>query len=324
MKQTRRYHHFDFTERELIERHIIAGITCQVIAMMLGRHQRSVEREIERHSVANHYDATVASESARLKRLQAKTETWKLKPEMFDLISRLMREKRLSPEQIYLWCQKQKIAMVCKTWIYQLIRKDRANGGDLYKFLPCQGCKRKWRGTKRAGRGYLKNIRPIADRPAIVDQKVRLGDGEIDTIEGKGKKSCLVTYVDRVTKMVKIMRVEGLSSLLVTQAIKTKLTSYAPYILTITSDNGKEFARHEEIANRLGCDFYFCDPFSSWQRGLNEQTNRLVRAFFPKKTDFLQVTDQEVQHVEDLLNDRLRKTLDWQTPNEVFATLCAA
>ena len=324
MKEKKGYSQFNYTERQLIEKRTVAGCSSTEVAIMLDRHRRSVEREIERNSVNDQYDSIVAQEAARLRRLQAKTETWKVKPEMLDLISRLMRDKKLSPKQIYHWCRQRDIVMVCKTWIYQLIRKDRDNGGDLYKSLPCQGRKRKWRGAKRAGRGYLKNITPIAKRPAIVDQKVRLGDGEIDTIEGKGKKSCLVTYVDRVTKIVKIMRVEGLSSLLVTQAIKTKLTPYAPYILTITSDNGKEFARHEEIAQRLGCGFYFCDPFSSWQRGLNEQTNRLVRAFFPKQTDFLQVTDDDVQHVEDLLNDRLRETLDWQTPNEVFANLSVA
>ena len=324
MKAKKRYHQFNFTERQLIERHKLARHSNADIGLMINRDRRSVDREIKRNSVNGRYIATIADQLSQISRLRSTTERWKLTSDMLTLIIKLMRRYRFSPETICNWCHDKGITMVSKTWIYRLIRKDRDNGGKLYQLLSCRGRRRKWKGIKPAGRGYIRNGRPISERPAIVDEKVRLGDGEIDTIEGKAKKSCLVTYVDRVTKLVKIMRVEGLSSVKVTEAIKSGLGPMSEHILTMTSDNGKEFARHEEIAKSLDCDFYFCDPYSSWQRGLNENTNRLIRAFFPKKTDFLQVSDREVLHVERLLNARPRKTLNWQTPNKTFAAACSA
>ncbi len=323
MRPKKSYQHLNLTEREVTQRHYEVGIPCSEIAEMLGRHRRTIEREIERHSIHGRYDALVADSMYHQARSQASSGVWKMTACMHTIISTLMKVDRLSPKQIYHWCLQRGIKMVSKTWIYRLIRKDRDNGGTLYKYLRRRGRKRKWRGEKKAGRGYLTNVRNISERPAIVSEKIRLGDGEIDTVEGKGKQSCLVTYVDRVTKYLKIGRVEGLSSILVTTALLKALRPIAPHILTLTADNGKEFARHEEIAKQLSCDFFFCDTYSSWQRGLNENTNGLIRDFFPKGTDFLKVTDEEVQYVEDKLNNRLRETLNWSTPNQEFAAACA-
>ena len=323
MKLKLKYHQLNLTERKLIQRHYELARPCVEIGEMLGRHRRTIEREIKRYTVHGRYDAIIAHDMYLVTRSRASSVAWKFQTRMLGVIRVLMRVDRLTPEQICQWCYERGLAMVGKTWIYRLIRRDRDQGGKLYKLLARMGRKRKWRGAKKeAGRGHLKNTRNISERPAIVAEKVRLGDGEVDTIEGKGKKSCLVTYVDRVTKYLKIGRAEGLSSDLVTTALIKAVEPIAPYVKTITSDNGKEFARHEEIAARLDCDFFFCDPNCAWQRGLNENTNELVRRFFPKGTDFLKVSDEDVQFVENMLNGRLRKTLNWSTPDKEFAAAC--
>jgi IS30 family transposase len=167
-------------------------------------------------------------------------------------------------------------------------------------------------------RGNIPNRLSIEDRPAIVDERKRIGDWEADTVIGKNHKQALVSIVERKTGFTLIHKVERKTAQAVSQAMIGLLKPYQNQVRTITSDNGRKFASHEEIAVRLKADFYFAHPYSSWERGTNENTNGLIRQYFPKQRDFTTITQQEIDMVMERLNNRPRKRLGYLTPNQVF------
>ena len=156
----------------------------------------------------------------------------------------------------------------------------------------------------------------IDERPEIVAQKTRIGDWEIDTVIGKNHQGALVTIVDRVSKFTLIKKVASKHAEVVTEATVLLLQPYLDKTLTITADNGKEFAGHGKIKEQLNADVYFAHPYSSWERGLNENTNGLIRQNFSFET--ITYDDDEVEAVMHKLNHRPRKTLNFKTPHEVF------
>jgi IS30 family transposase len=158
----------------------------------------------------------------------------------------------------------------------------------------------------------------IAKRPKIVEKKSRIGDWEIDTIVGKNHKGFLVTVVDRKSKFTLIKNVVSKHAKVVTKALIEIITPLKNITHTITSDNGKEFAYHKEVSAALDTDFYFANPYHSWERGLNEHTNGLIRQYLPKKSEFLNVSKDEIIMIQNRLNHRPRKILNYKTPYEVF------
>lgn len=167
-------------------------------------------------------------------------------------------------------------------------------------------------------RGRIRNRKSIDERPAIVDQKKRLGDWEGDTIIGKARKGALLTMVERKSLYVVIGRLEGKNASALADELIASFSELLPPLTTITFDNGLEFADHERISSELGVDIYFAHPYSSWERGANENTNGLIRQYFPKGMDLTTVTDEDVQFVMNRLNNRPRETLGWKTPNEIL------
>jgi IS30 family transposase len=195
---------------------------------------------------------------------------------------------------------------------------DKANGGNLYKHLRRSNRKRKKRYASRNLRGQITGRVSIDLRPPIVDNKERIGDWEIDTVVGKNHQRALLTIVERKSKYTLIQRLSYKRSQLVANATINLLAPIREKIFTITSDNGKGFSEHQRISKRLTAKIYFAHPYHSWERGLNENTNGLIRQYFPKNTDFKTITIESVQKVMDRLNNRPRKTLEYATPNEVF------
>ncbi len=200
--------------------------------------------------------------------------------------------------------------------IYQHIYLDRKAGGDLHKYLRCRRIHRKRYGSYRKRNAFAGFAKSIEDRPAIVAERGRIGDMEIDTMVGKGHHQAIITIVDRMSKLLRMRKVERKTAAVVAQVICEELRDLVVH--TLTSDNGCEFANHKVISTELGADYYFCHPYSSWERGTNENTNGLIRQFFPKKTSFDTVTAAEIKQVEDKLNNRPRKSLGYSTPNEVY------
>ena len=179
--------------------------------------------------------------------------------------------------------------------------------------------KRKKYGSGPDHRGTIKNRVSIEKRPKIVDDLARIGDWEADTIIGKDHKGAIVSLTERRSMTQLLKKVKSRNADEVTQAIIKMVKASNLPALTMTFDNGKEFSNHEKIAEVLNLDTYFAHPYSSFERGLNENQNGLVRQYIPKKTCFDKITHQQIKKIQDLLNIRPRKSLDFLSPKEFVA-----
>ena len=180
------------------------------------------------------------------------------------------------------------------------------------------------RNGKNAGRGHIPNRVCIEKRPEVVAAKDRIGDWELDTVIGCRGPGVIVSMVDRASKLTKLAIVPTKHAYGISKAIIDKLISTHSVVHTLTADNGKEFANHTQVSTALGASFYFANPYHSWERGLNEHTNGLIRQYFPKGKSLKGVTQEDLDLVESLLNNRPRKVLKYFTPIEVFQRLNSA
>jgi IS30 family transposase len=239
-----------------------------------------------------------------------------IKPGTWAKIESLL-ELKWSPEQISNRLRLEGWPTVSHETIYLHVYRNKQEGGILYMHLRRHHTYRK-RIHKYCKRVGWDTRRPISERPAIVETRSRLGDWEADTIIGRQHIGSILSLVERRSLLCLLEKLANRSPDTLSEAACRKLMPLKDKVLTITSDNGIEFIRHQKIAHNLNADFFFADPYSSWQRGTNENTNGLVRQYFPKKTDFNTLSDEHVQFVEDRLNNRPRKSLGFRTPNEVF------
>ncbi len=310
----RHYTQLTQEQRYQISAFMKAGRSQTETAMVLGIHKSTVSRELRRNCGLRGYRPRQAQQLAQGRRLD------KAQPRItlghWEQVETLLRED-WSPEQISLWLAQEKHLLVSHEWIYQYVLRDKRQGGTLYRHLRCQKQRKKRYGTY-SRRGQLCNRVSIDERPAIVDHRSRLGDWELDTVIGKGHKHALVTLAERKSRLALITKVSGKNADGVKRAILQLLEPLSDHVHTLTSDNGKEFARHESIAEALDAAFYFAHPYASWERGLNENTNGLIRQYFPKHRDFTTITEQEIQNAMNKLNNRPRKCLGMKTPNQVF------
>jgi transposase, IS30 family len=234
---------------------------------------------------------------------------------------RVLLYLKWSPEQISGWLKVNPgIGFnISDQWIYEYIHKNQAKGGDLYENLRREG-KPYRTGKFRPYRGKIKDRIGIEQRPEIVEKRIRIGDWEVDSVIGKLHQSSLVTLVERVSRYTVILKVNSKEAQIVAKAIIARAKELKLLIHTITGDNGTEFAEHKKIAEELGIDFYFTHPYSSWEKGTNENTNGLIRQYFPKGTDFNKISDDSIMTVEYELNNRPRKCLDYKSPVEILTT----
>ncbi len=307
------YQQLTLEQRYQIYALIKAGHTRIDIAGVIGVHKSTITRELGRNISKRGYRPKFAHRRA-FERRQGKAGI-RITNQMWAKVKEKLEEEQWSPEQISGRLTFRGKGAISHESIYQRIYKDKQRGGTLYKHLRCQK-KRKKRYGKYDKRGGLVNQISIEKRPQIVDQKTRVGDWELDTVIGKHHKQAIVSMTERKSKLLRMKKVIRKTGTLVRQAICENLDPLTVH--TLTSDNGKEFAEHAQMAQTLKADFYFCHPYSSWERGLNENTNGLIRQYFPKKTDFAMITDKQIKEVEDKLNNRPRKTLGYRTPNEVY------
>ena len=294
----------------------------QVIADTIGVSQSTVSRELSRNSGERGYRHKQAQETSDDRRMLAAKAT-KMTPKMIALVESKLQLK-WSPEQISGWLLEEREELLSHETIYLHIWVNKRTGGDLFKHLRRKGKSYHPRSKGQAGRGHIKNRVSIDERPVIVDEKGRVGDWEIDLVIGKGHSGALVTIVERATSFAVSTRINDKSAHTVTQATIALLTPFKDMVLTITADNGKEFANHEQITSTLGAQVYFADPYCSWQRGLNENTNGLLRQYWPKDTDFKKVPAKKVTAVIIELNDRPRKKLGYKTPAKLVVEHMAA
>ena len=291
------------------------------IAQKIGVDRSTVYREIKRNSDGrghHKYKSDLAQRKSD-KRMKNRPHYKKFTDDMKRDARRLIVYMEYSPEQV---AGRYKVLgkdMVSHETIYQWIWQLKRRGEDeMACHLRHHGRKYGKRGATNCSRGIIKGRIGIENRPQIVNDKSRFGDFEIDTVIGKNHKGAIMTVNDRCTHIVLIRRLEGKEAAPLAKAAIEALSPYKTMLHTITADNGKEFAKHEEIARNLGIQFYFARPYHSWERGANENTNGLIRQYIPKGTDFSTLTDEQVAEVEWKLNNRPRKTLGYLTPLEYF------
>ena len=319
----RTYKQLTYEQRCQIEALKKSGISQQSIAAVISVSQSSVSRELSRNVGARGYRHKQAQQKMKERR-QATVKPYKMTVELIDEIEDKLWLK-WSPEQISGWLLVNEDTCISHESIYQHVWADKETGGDLYQHLRRHARKYKARGSNGKTRsGQIKNRVSIDDRPDSVDEKMAVGDWEIDTIIGKNHSGALVTIVERVTLFTVSTQVKSKRAKEVTAATIALLTPFKNLVRTITSDNGKEFAYHEQIAAGLACDFYFAHPYRSWERGLNENTNGLLRQYFPKSTDFKTISAKAVTLSMNQLNDRPRKTLAFKTPAVLMRAEMAA
>lgn len=310
------------TEEDRIEIYAMmqAGISQNKIAEKLAVHRSNIWRELQRNTGLRGYRPKQAHQKA-LQRRQNSHKAVKMTDNTIKYLQDRLKQD-FSPEQI---AERMKLdpgwkgPTVSHERIYQHIWQDKAAGGRLYKHLRIAGHKKKrkrYRG--KDSRGKIPNRVGIEHRPNIVQTKKRIGDWEADTIIGKDHKGAVVTLVERKSKLTAIGKLARNTAEAVQEQIIRLLNPHKSRVYTITADNGREFANHETFAKVLKADVYFARPYHSWERGLNENTNGLIRQYFPKGTDFRKVTDEQLIFVMTRLNNRPRKSLSFKTPNEVF------
>ncbi len=286
------------------------------ISRRSGIHKSTLYRELKRNGGLRGYRARQAAQKAERRRQQASkhirfTDTVK------ERVEHYLKED-WSPEQISgTLAEREKIHISHET-IYQHVWADKYAGGTLFKHLRWSRRKRRKRYGKHDQRGQIPNRVSIDERPQVAAQKTRIGDWEVDTIIGTRHKGALVTAVERKTKFTCIKQVPDRKANTVTQALSDMLSPYKNRVLTITVDNGKEFASHQKIAQALEAAVYFAHPYHAWERGLNENTNGLIRQYFPKNSDLTTPNTTKVRFVQNRLNNRPRKSLNFKTPLELF------
>lgn len=321
-----KYCHLTSDERSQIYALLSIGCSQKQIALHLKKSKSAISREIARNSGGRGYRPKQAQEKANKRLSLASMVPKKMKGELLKLV-----EEKLcldwSPEQISGWLSKHHIFISHET-IYRYVWADKHCGGSLYTHLRRSGRKYNKRCSIKAGRGCIPNCIDIDKRPIIVETKQRFGDWEGDTVIGARHKGAILTIVDRKSKFSLFVNLEGRTAAEVNKGIvdrfKRLLIEFPQFkslkqiARTITFDNGKEFSGHGTITKELGIKCYFAKPYHSWQRGLNEHTNGLLRQYYPKKTDFSRLSDKKTQWAEDRINDRPRKVLNYMTPREAL------
>jgi IS30 family transposase len=295
-----------------------AGFLQKDIACEIGVHKSTICQEIRRNRGQRGYRAKQANSMAVQRRREA-NKSIKMTPEIIVLINRYLRQD-FSPEQVSGFLARKHNIHISHERIYQHVLEDKARGGCLYRHLRhAKKIRRKRYGSGSYDRrGRIKARVSIDERPAIVDSRKRIGDWEIDTMIGKKQKGVLLTLVERKSKLTLIKKVSNKQADLVAEAAINLLNPYRVKVFTITADNGREFYHHEHIKEQLKTDVYFAHPYHAWERGLSENTNGLIRQYFPKGLNFQTIKREHVQKAMDRLNNRPRKTLGFKTPNEVF------
>jgi transposase, IS30 family len=286
------------------------------IAVLLGVSPSTISRELSRNRQPDgHYCPQKAESKSRNRRKTR--EPYHLKADLLNQVEQLIRED-LSPEQAQGKLQKAKLRLSIQT-IYNHIWQDEKKGGTLHQHLRLGRKYRKRYGKpdkRKASTKYAQKP-SIESRPPEVAEKKQIGHWEGDTVEFAGKSGYLVTLNERVTKKTLLVPVARKTKEAVAQAIETAFQGTQLPILTLTLDNGSEFEDYQKVGQKLKCQIYFAHPYSPWERGLNENTNGLIRQYFPKKMHFSEITPSDVQRVEDKLNNRPRKLLDFSAPNQM-------
>jgi IS30 family transposase len=318
-------------EREEISRGLSVGEPLRAIARRLGRAPSTISREVRRNGGAARYRATASDQAAWDRALRPKPCKLSCSPPLARAVSAKLRRK-WSPEQIAGWLRRsfpeEPHRQVSHETIYRslYIQARGVLKKELLDHLRARRTIRRSRhaSLKRNGHGQIKDAVSISERPVSVEDRAIPGHWEGDLIGGT-KNSYIATLVERHSRYVMLIKVANKDTRSVVSAL-IRQTQHLPRELykSLTWDRGKELADHPRLSLATDVDVYFCDPQSPWQRGSNENTNRLLRQYFPKGTDLSLYSQAKLSAVARQLNERPRKTLEYQTPAERFQACVAA
>jgi len=318
------YSHFTNDDRDALQVLKDHGLGIDIVARIIGKHPSSAYREVRRNSSHGCYISRKAQVAADTRRMDSRPSPVRGNKPLMACVEGLLQQD-LSPQQIA-----GRISLedrhpgrhISHETIYRYIYEEARRGNDLRQHLR-QGHKtrRKHRLVKDR-RGIIPNRTFIDSRPSIVTRKARCGDWEGDTIEGSKKQGYVATFVERKTKYLVAYKLDHKTAKsLVKGAEKAFVSIPKKYLKTCTVDNGKEFASHDDLAKALRMKIYFAHPYHSWERGLNEHTNGLIRQYLPKKRSLADLSRKELAKIVDRLNNRPRRSLGYRTPQEAFFNL---
>ena len=318
-----KYHQVTARERYLIVRHKSSGHSIRTIAKMLDRSPSTISRELRRNASSDgRYRAEKADSYARTRRRKCRRGS-QFSAAQLDLVHGLVG-RRWSPEQVSKRLRKQGRLAIATATIYRLLAKDRAQGGSTW--LQLRQLSHRYRKGYRVvdRRGRMQGKKPLSARPAGATERSELGHVEGDTVMGSDGRHCVLTLVDRKTRRVRILKLASRQASEVNNALTKDFKSGRLTMKSLTLDNGTEFHGFKELEAKLGIQVYFAQPYHSWERGTNENTNGLIRQYLPKRSCFKDLTQRQCNQIEKELNDRPRKILGFDTPNEVWARECCA
>jgi IS30 family transposase len=308
--------HFTQTQRYEIYRMRQSGHTQSEIAFVMGCSQAAISKELKKGKTKR---GTYSPKLAQEQTDERKNRFFyprKFNREMERFVREKIEKHQWSPEQIVGYCKKNAIPIVSIERIYQFIRSDKHNGGKLYKH-----CRHRLKHRKRyvgAGVAHIPNRVSIKDRPLNIDQRKEFGHYEMDLIQGTGK-SYILSLIERNTRYLILKKLDnGKMADDVENAVFAALIPYKKQTLSITTDNGGEFANHLNLCKKLKLTVYFTDPYSAWQKGSIENANKLVRQYLPKGTNFDDIDYQEINNIQKIINSRPRKILNFECPKNIF------
>ena len=310
------YHHLTQAQRYQIASYLQLGISQSEIARNLNIHKSNITRELQRNTTSGVYDPQKAEEAYVKRRLNCRKH-FKIVGTLLDTVLTKLK-LYWSPEQISGWLKKEGIFFISHECIYQYLKRDRNNEGEVYKYLRHSQRRRRKRFAKER-RGKIPNRISIEQRPKHFNEGTEVGHWERDTIIGARHKAGLAVHVEKKTYIVNIRRLVRKTSDVFSQITIAALQGLPMLCRSITNDNGHEFAEHQLTAQELQTQIYFSHAYRSCDCALVENTNGLIRQFFPKKTDFSKISEQEIAKAEFLLNSRPRKKLGYLSPLEALA-----
>ena len=310
--------HLTSEERSQISLLKAMKVRQKEMARLLGVAPSTISRELNRNTCKEGYQGGLAHVKAVKRRQKASRQPKRMTAVLVMAIEDKLVNEQWSPEQIAGHSRRNGTSISTES-IYRHVRADRKAGGKLFEQLRHRGKKYNRKGGKTAGRGCIPNRVGIEKRPQIVERKRRFGDWEVDLIIGANHQGAILSMVERNSKYTMLVKLKNKNATGVRKAIIRALKTLPKHRRrTLTFDNGKEFAQHEKIAKALAMACYFAAPYRSWERGLNEHVNGLVRQYVPKKTNFREVSREKIREIAAKLNRRPRKVLGYLTAEEVI------
>ena len=309
-------------ERYAIHHYRLQGLCAAEIARRLGRHRSTIGREVRRNLHAEKsYIARIAQAHANGRRSRSR-KVAQFTVEQWAAVARLILED-WSPEQISLLLRRDNILQISHETIYRYIWQDKRAGGHLYLHLRQHLKRRRKRYRSRDSRGRLQGKRALAERPSEANDRSEIGHVEADLVHGTGSRDCILTVVDRKSRLVAIRKLKDKSMREVNRALIKVIRQFN--IKTVTIDNGSEYHDYKRIERLTGVKFYFAAPYHSWERGTSENTNGLIRQYLPRGTSMAKLDQWICNAIALRLNRRPRKILGLDTPEQAhFHTKRAA